>query len=246
MGRTALIMPHHVSSRAIMIIASLVLSLCLHAQHSAGELVSPSELEKFGVDAFFTSSPIDSALLYRMQKGGSYPDKCPVPLSELRYLRVLHYNYQGHVQIGELVCNRRIQEDLLSIFRDLFDAEYQIEQILLIDEYGADDEASMANNNTSCFCYRPIAGSKQLSLHSQGLAIDINPLQNPCVHYTSDGRFRKIQPDTDVARQFIRRDSNADHLINASDLCYRLFRAKGFTWGGSWQRVRDYQHFQKR
>ena len=117
----------------------------------------------------FTADTLTDAVFQRMQ-GRSYPDDCTVPRSELRYLQVLHYDAEGHVHKGEMVCNRRIADDLLDIFRRLYEARYPIERMRLIDDYDADDEQSMQANNTSCFCYRAVAGGKRLSKHAQGMA----------------------------------------------------------------------------
>jgi hypothetical protein len=100
----------------------------------------------------------------------------------------------------------------------------------------------MTANNTSCFCYRKIAGSPRLSKHSLGLAIDINPLQNPCVKRRKDGTLF-IQPQ--AGRQYANRQKNHPYKITKGDLCYRLFLAHGFSWGGNWRSSKDYQHFEK-
>ena len=194
-------------------------------------------------DAGFTSSPIDSVVFARM-KGKSYKDNCTIPLSELRYLRVLHYDFDGNVCQGELVCNKLISNDLLEIFEALFNAHYPIERMVLIDEYDADDERSMTANNTSCFNFRMIAGSDQPSLHGRGLAIDINPLYNPCLNK----RTGLVQPANGKRYAYRRTNKKCQPIryINPNDLCYKLFVQHGFFWGGSWQTVHDYQHFEKK
>ena len=193
----------------------------------------------------FSISLIDDATMQRMIRGGSFPEGCSISRNDLRYLQVKHVDFNGKTQTGELVCNKAIAQDLLDIFRELFKQRYPIASIRLIDDFGADDEASMRANNTSCFCYRTINGSTKLSAHSRGMAIDINPLQNPCVRYTKDGKLRRIQPDTKEARNHMNRTSGKAHMITRNDLCYRLFVKHGFTWGGAWRSVKDYQHFEK-
>ncbi len=105
-----------------------------------------------------------------------------------------------------MVCNRLIADDLLEIFRTLFDARYPIERMVLIDEYDADDERSMQNNNSSAFNFRFIAGTDKLSNHSRGLAVDINPLYNPCVRRRTDGSLfvspEAARPYADRSREF--------------------------------------------
>ena len=188
----------------------------------------------------FVEKEIDSAILTRI-KGKSYKEGCAVPLSELRYLSLLHYDFSGRVVRGEMICHKSIAADLLEIFQALYEAQYPIERIRLIDDYDADDDRSMQANNTSCFNYRQVAGSRKLSKHSRGMAVDINPLYNPCVR-TQKGR-RTILPKQ--GKPYVNRQSVFPHKIDRSDLCYRLFLAHGFRWGGAWRSVKDYQHFEK-
>lgn len=102
----------------------------------------------------------------------------------LRLLRLSHYDRNGNPQVGELVCNKSIANDLIEIFRELYKAKYRIERMETVDKYDGDDERSMTANNTSCYNYRPMTGSqKKLSKHALGLAIDINPLYNPYIHH---------------------------------------------------------------
>jgi hypothetical protein len=184
----------------------------------------------------FTSQPLSDSVFAVMQ-GRSYPKGCTVSRTDLRYLTVLHVDARGETHRGELVCNKLIADDLLYIFKELYKARYPIEHMRLIDNYDADDERSMTANNTSCFCYRAVAGSKHLSKHAQGLAIDINPLYNPCV------RGQRVQPAN--GRKWAHRARTFIYKIERGDQLWQLFRERGFTWGGSWRSVKDWQHFEK-
>lgn len=137
----------------------------------------------------FVAQPVPEMVQALMQ-GRSMPQSATINFDELRYLTVFHYDYDGHIRKGELVCNKTIAHDLLCIFRALFSRAYPINSIRLVDDFSASDEASMQANNTSCFNYRTVARSKTLSKHALGLAVDINPLENPYVK----GSF--IQPCT--------------------------------------------------
>lgn len=190
----------------------------------------------------FTAEPISNAVFKRMQ-GKSYKANCTIPRTELRYIRVLHYGFDGKVKSGELVCHRDIADDLIEIFKELYKAHYPIERIQLIDDYNADDETSMQHNNTSCFNYRRVAGSKTLSYHSRGKAIDINPLYNPCVKRRKDGSMN-VQPK--AGRAYANRTKTFKYKIDRNDLAYKLFKKHGFTWGGDWRSLKDYQHFEKK
>ncbi len=121
----------------------------------------------------FYQIPIPDDIFEKMQ-GKTYKEDCPIPREDLRYLRVLHKDIDGRTHEGELVCHKMIAETLLEIFEELFRQGYPIEKIRLIDEYDADDEASMEDNNSSCFNYRLISYSNRISKHGLGLAVDIN------------------------------------------------------------------------
>ena len=189
----------------------------------------------------FCQEEISDEVFCRMM-GKSYKEECTTPREELRYLRVLHYNKVGEELQGELVCHKDIANDLLAIFRELYQAKYPIERMVLIDEYDADDEASMRANNTSAFNFRKASGMRTLSKHSTGMAIDINPLYNPLVKHR-EGRTR-VYPSN--ATPYIDRSQDFPYKIVKGDLCYRLFKKYGFSWGGDWKSSKDYQHFEKR
>lgn len=185
----------------------------------------------------FISQPVPEVVKVRMQ-GKSMPENASVGYDELRYLTVFHYDYYGYIRQGELVCNKTIAKDLLCVFRALFSRAYPINSIRLVDDFEASDEASMQANNTSCFNYRTVAGSKTLSKHAFGMAVDINPLENPCV------KGNRIQPST--AGEFVDRNKDFPHKIDNDDFCKEVFESFGFQWGGYWRSVKDYQHFEKR
>ena len=176
--------------------------------------------------------------------GVSYPKEGAAEISyeDLNYVHVLHYDFNGEVAQGELICNQAIAQDLVEIFYELYVAEYQIEKITLIEAYDGDDNASMEDNNTSCFNYRAVTGQSSLSKHALGLAIDINPFYNPYIRYTQEnGRIvlpEGSEPYTDRSLDF-------PYKIDSQDLCLRLFLEHGFIWGGDWNSMKDYQHFQK-
>ena len=220
---------------------SLAVALCLlvGCQCRQGSAPAPETepvIEAAAVEPVFTAEPIPAAIEARM-RGVSYPEDAEIKLADLRYLRLSYVDFEDHEQVGELVCNKAIAEDLLAIFKDLYAARYPIRSIRLIDDYGGDDEASMAADNTSCFNYRKKTGMRELSKHALGLAVDINPFENPYV------RPSRVRPTG--ASAFADRTQDFPHKIDKNDLCYRLFRARGFSWGGSWRSVQDYQHFEK-
>ncbi len=157
-------------------------------------------------------------------------------------LTIQHVDAEGVTHEGVLICNKAISKDLREIFAELYEAKYPIERIRPISEYDNDDERSMQANNTSCYCFRNIEGSTKLSKHARGLAVDINPLYNPCVKRRKDGTLL-VQPST--GKPYVDRRKHYKYKITQQDLCYRLFIKHGFKWGGAWRSLKDYQHFEK-
>lgn len=167
-----------------------------------------------------------------------------VSYEDLRYMNILYYDFNGDVQTGELICNKAIADDLIEIFYELYKNEYQIESVRLIDDYNGDDTASMEANNTSCFNYRPVDGTSSLSKHALGCAIDINPFYNPYVVFNK-GKAGETYISPAGSEVYADRSKVFAYKIDENDLCYKLFKEHGFTWGGNWNSCKDYQHFQK-
>ncbi|MCH5263905.1 MAG: M15 family metallopeptidase [Lachnospiraceae bacterium] len=176
--------------------------------------------------------------------GISYPETgCTVPYEDLRYVGLLYVDFDGATQAGELICNKAIAQDMVEIFYELYRNDYRIERVRLVDEYDGDDTLSMLDNNTSCFNYRVVDGTTTLSKHALGCAIDINPFYNPYIVYNKNGSGETyISPKG--SEIYADRSQNFPYKIDENDLCYKLFTAHGFTWGGNWNSTKDYQHFQ--
>lgn len=188
----------------------------------------------------FYISEITEDIFARMQ-GKSYKEDCTVPREDLRYVHVRHMGFDGEVKDGELVVNKAIADDVLAIFEELYKADYPIEKVRLVDEYDADDEASMSDNNSSAFNFRFISHTTRISKHGLGMAVDINTRYNPYVK-TVDGKL-SIEPANGA--DYVDRSKDFPHKIDHEDLCYKLFKEHGFTWGGDWTHSKDYQHFER-
>ena len=207
----------------------------------AGRTVSQEAVDAFGgIDMCFAAEPIPDGVWARMQ-GKTYKENPYIGRDDLRHVRALHWDYDNQMHVGEMIVNKQIAECVARILRQLFDAKYPIQRMLLPDVYDADDETQMRDNNSSCFCYRTIAGSTNLSKHARGLAIDINTLYNPYYKVRDDGTLF-IQPAT--AEAYCNRDWDFPYKIDHDDLCFRLFTEAGFDWGGDWTTRKDYQHFE--
>ena len=177
-------------------------------------------------------SEIDGSTAARMTS--SWRPGCPVPLRDLRRVAITHWGFDGQPRAGELVVHAAHAEGIRRVFGDFFAAHFPIEQVRLIDEFGGDDDRSMAANNTSAFNCRYVKGSTRWSQHAVGRAIDINPVQNP---YVTRGGI-----DPPAGREYVRRDGSRQGVITASGPVVKAFARIGWGWGGRWASP-DYQHF---
>lgn len=215
-------------------------------QLRVGEAISDDEI--INIDKYFTSSEIERGdEVFNRINGKSYRDNNDIALEDLRYLTIPYYNFEHQVILGEMIVNKDIEEDVRSIFKELFNNKYEINSMKLIDDYwqigsggNIADNNSIEANNTSCFCYRPVTGGESISNHGYGRAIDINPQQNP---YVENGENSHRNADEYVNNRYV----GEPHVIVASteDICYSTFKKYGFTWGGNWTNPIDYQHFEK-
>lgn len=181
---------------------------------------------------------IPDDLLHEMRQYTWRPG-CPVPLEDLVYVKLTYWGFDNAAHEGALIVNRAVAEDVQSIFKELYAARFPIEKMQPIENYQGNDLASMAANNSSAFNCRPATDFReQFSIHSYGLAIDINPLINP---YVNDGKASPEQGATNVDRKTYHKGK-----IIVDSFIYQTFAKYGWTWGGSWPgKIQDYQHFEK-
>lgn len=175
--------------------------------------------------------------------GVSYHENPDIRLEELRYVRIVHYDFNGQIQEGELIVNQKIAYPVMKAFYELYKWEYPIERVRLVDDYEGDDELSMEANNTSAFNYRNIEGMDILSKHALGMAIDINPRMNP---YVRKDKFSPVNGEEYLERDMKRcKGKHADKMIHKKDILYKIMKRNGFSWGGDWKECKDYQHFER-
>ena len=210
-------------------------------RYHPGDVVPKPYLKVFGHERFFSVSPLTEAQK-GMMDGGSFKSVQGLSWDDLRYLQVLHCDADGNAIVGEMVCNAAIANDLLEIFKALYLAAYPIEKMRLVEMYASDDEASMRDNNTSCFNQRASTAGGKVSKHSFGLAVDINPRYNPYYKVKASG---KVVVKPEGSEEYLNREADSPYLIRKGDLCHHLFKQHGFTWGGDWASGKDYQHFEK-
>lgn len=171
--------------------------------------------------------------------GVSWKENAPVKLEELSCIYVTYWGFDEIEHVGEMIVHKKIAQEVTEIFKELYEARFPIEKIMLIDEYDANDDLSMADNNSSAFCSREVTGKKGVfSQHSYGAAIDINPIQNPYI------KGDIILPEEGSI--YIDRSNVRKGMIIKGDVCYNAFKSRGWIWGGEWSSLKDYQHFQKK
>lgn len=182
--------------------------------------------------------PLSEAVKKRVV-GSSWKDGCPVPVEGLAYLTLTHWGFDGKVHEGELIVAKDVAAEVVAIFKELYEQKFLIEQMKLVDDYGADDDRSMEANNTTAFNCRPVYGrSAGFSRHSYGQAIDLNPKTNPYV------TKKMVAPPGGKA--FADRTKTYPGGIVDGDAITKAFASRGWEWGGAWKSYKDYQHFEKK
>jgi hypothetical protein len=164
----------------------------------------------------------------------SYRPGCPVGPSQLRRLDVSYWGFDRRAHVGSIVVRSTAARGVLSVFRRVYAARFPIRRLRLVEAYKGSDDASMAADNTSGFNCRPVPGTRRWSQHAYGLAIDINPVENPFVH--------SGVVDPPAGRRYLDRSRLRRGMVRPSDVVVRAFASIGWSWGGRWSSP-DYQHF---
>lgn len=179
-----------------------------------------------------TVTPVTAAEL-----GASWSPGCPLDPARLRRIGLNHLGFDGRTHRGELIVHEELVPQVIEIFDRLYRSGFPIEKMRPAAAYrNADDELSMADDNTSAFSCRRIPGSGHWAQHAYGRAIDINPLLNP--YLDADG----VQPHN--AGVYLDRHRIEPGLLHDGDPAVRAFTDRGWRWGGHWHSPIDYQHFE--
>ncbi len=182
----------------------------------------------------FTQKEITEEMLGSMIVNDVWNHNCHVKFTDLALLGISYIDFVGHQKEGEMLVHKSVKDATLAIFEELYQLRFPIHQMETIDKFQGDDKKSMAANNSSCFNFRKIAGTNRLSIHSYGLAIDINPKQNPCI---SEGKIHPAD-GSDYLNRDIQRPGMVEPIVD-------IFKRNGFeVWGGEWKEPIDYHHFQ--
>jgi hypothetical protein len=187
-------------------------------------------------DAAYRSSavPIDATTAARI--GTTWQPGCPVALADLRYVTVSFWGFDDRPHTGELVVHAKVADDVQQVFDRLFSARFPLEEVRIVEPADLAAEATGDGNTTAAFVCRPVRGSTSTwSAHSYGLAIDVNPFQNPYKKGAS------VLPE--LAGAYLDRSWARPGMIKKGDVVTRAFAEVGWTWGGSWTSTKDIMHF---
>ena len=185
----------------------------------------------------FTMEPLPEDII-EFITGVSFRETAPFGFDFLTYLTISFVDFDDNDRIGHMIVAYEIGAEVLDIFMEIYEARFPIYSIMLIDYFDADDDLSIAANNSSAFNFRYIAGTTRLSRHAYGMAIDINPIQNPYV------RGDNVKPE--AGREYLDRDNIRPGMIVPGDVVYTAFISRGWTWGGNWNTLSDFHHFERR
>jgi hypothetical protein len=168
-------------------------------------------------------------------KRSSWSAGCPVSLSQLRYVTVSFRGFDGRAHTGELLVNRRVAGDVVTVFRRLFASNWPIEEMRITSAADLTAPPTGDGNDTSAFACRPVRGQKVWSQHAYGLAIDVDPFQNPYV----DGRT--VLPE--LAKSYANRKLKLPGVIKPGSAPALAFASVGWGWGGHYSSKKDWMHF---
>ena len=191
------------------------------------------------VSPVFEVRPISEAQRTQMQDV-TWRKGCPVGFKHLREVHVGYRNPAGDAAQGLLIVHRGVAHETKRIFQDLFAAGFVFEEIQPASVHAGNDDHLMATNTTSAFNCRRVTDGKGFSKHSYGRAIDINPLWNPYV------KGQKVLPPKGAPYAKDRKNLKQPGLLHPESLPVQLFKKAGWTWGGDWKSLKDYQHVEKK
>ncbi len=175
---------------------------------------------------------------------GGWNKTCPVSIERLSLLKISFLDFQKNIRAGELIVLDVVAKNVIEIFKELLIAEFPINSVNLLDKYGFDDYKSMSDNNSSCFNNRFILPKgERYSIHAYGVAIDINPLENPMISYiSSEIDYANIAVYPEGGKNYLNR---ANYCAVMVEPIVEIFYRNGFDiWGGLWNEPVDYHHFE--
>jgi hypothetical protein len=207
-----------------------------------GGFALPAVLVALAPSFQYSIEPLPRPVQRQLKTAHVWQKGCPVPLSGLRLLTVSHHDFRGHSRTGQLVVNRAAAPPLARVFRKLYALHFPIRHMRLDDAYGPRRDRPRDGDVSGSFECReavpsPCTGGRgtgSWSMHAYGLAVDLNPVENP---YVGCGQSR----DPSAARY---RDRSRHRRGMVTRRVVRAFASIGWGWGGAWSgNTKDYMHF---
>jgi hypothetical protein len=185
------------------------------------------------------ATPISKDFCEEMKTHKTLTSHGPVGCDRLTSVKFSYFGFDGRLhEDGDMIVLDAVAGRVARIFDKLLDLHFPLNKAQPINRYEGDDDASMADNNTSSFNDRPVAGGTSLSMHAYGLAIDLNPVQNPFLEGAT--ARRRVSPGG--GQMYLVR---GDIRPGMAETVIDVFADNGFLiWGGDWHDPVDYQHFQ--
>ncbi len=184
--------------------------------------------------------PLDDAAFTAMC-GVSWHDdpRCPAR-DRLAAVRFAHVTMDGGVATGTLIVARALAAEVVALCARLYAIGFPLARVEPVEHHGADDARSMAADNSSAFNFRVVAGTRVLSQHAFGLAIDLNPVENPMIWPARDGEPPRFVPA--AATAYLDRRRLRPGMIVRPGPVTAILDELGWEWGGDWRHVADLHH----
>jgi len=183
----------------------------------------------------FTTAALDDPAVAEAFARSTWGEECPVEPGDLTYLTLSFIGFDGEPHTGELIVHASVDDEIVSIFEQLFNERFPIEEMRIVEQSDLLPPQFGDANNTSAFTCRRVTGGSRFSEHAYGLAIDINPFQNPYI--------KRLSVIPALAGSFGEREWRRDGMIRRGDPVVAAFNRIGWSWGGEWNSLKDYQHF---
>lgn len=202
----------------------------------AAFLAASAELHRLATGvppARVVTAPVGAQTAYPL--ASSWREGCPVGARDLVAVEFDHFTMEGTITRGVLIVHRSAAAGVASVVRAMYGARFPLSSARPIDDFGGDDDASMAADNSSAFNCRRVEGTTSWSEHAYGVAVDLNPVRNP---HVSDGA---VNPPAGAG--WLDRSDVRPGMVVEDGPVVRAFDRIRWGWGGRWQSAKDYQHF---
>jgi hypothetical protein len=200
----------------------------------------PDRLEPLPGDGFASRvEPVPNDVLAR----SSWSDECPVDADDLRWVRLAFWGFDGRRHTGELLLHADAADEMVQVFSQLYAARFPIEEMRITRAEEIDAEPTGDGNNTGAFTCRPVHGTTYWAQHAYGLAVDVNPFQNPYIKPPGGKGVPGDMLIPELAAAYLDRSRRVPGMIRPGDTVVQAFASVGWQWGGNWQKAKDFMHF---